>query len=99
MTDAQIMRKYVRHVLNEEVNNFLGKEEQTTTKQLANPEPKSQVLGDPLEVQMNVLADETGSDEQNAPTVSVKAGDAKSGSDFNAGQLQASFQEKTELAK
>lgn len=92
-------RKYIRKVLNEEVNNFLDKEKETATKQLAN-NSKSQVIGDPLtDVKMNQMADELGSDEQNAPTVAVTPGATKGGQGHETGQRQANFSAKTKLAQ
>lgn len=62
------IRKYIRIVLEENINNFLDKEEETNTKQLTETS-KSKVLGDPLNVKLNQLADELGSDGDNAPKV------------------------------
>jgi hypothetical protein len=96
----QQLRRQIRQLLSETVNNFLDKEEETSTKKLTNPSPKPQVLGDPIsDVEMNQLADEQGSDGTNAPTVAVKAGSTKSGTDFTAGKHKSSFQDKTTLAK
>jgi hypothetical protein len=100
MTDSQKLRRHVRQVLEEQINNFLQHEEETDTKQLKNTAPKSQVIGDPVsDVEMNQLADELGSDEANAPTVAVKARGSRGGTDFTTGQPQANFEDKTELAK
>lgn len=88
-------RKYIRKVLNEEVNNFLDKEKETDTKQLKD-NSKSQNLGDPLsDVKMNQMADELGSDGDNSPTVFVTAGAENGGDGFEAGQRQANFKDKT----
>lgn len=100
MTDSQKFRRHVRKVLQEQINNFLQHEEETDTKQLKNTALKSQVIGDPIsDVEMNQLADDQGSDGDNAPTVAVKAGGSKDAADFTTGQPQANFEDKTELAK
>ncbi len=91
-------RQYIRKVLNEEVNNFLEKEEATSTKHL-DDNSKGQVLGDPLiDVKMNQMANELGSDGKNAPTVSVTAGSEKGGNGPEVGQRQANFKDKTNMA-
>ena len=98
MATEQEIRKYIRKVLSETVNNFLDKEEETNVKQLKD-NSKSQNLGDPLsDVKMNQMANELGSDEANAPTVSVEAGSAKGGNGPKVGQRQANFKDKTRLA-
>lgn len=95
MNSINEFRKYIRKVLNEEVNNFLDKEKETDTKQLKD-NSKSQNLGDPLsDVKMNQMADELGSDGTSAPTVSVTAGAEKGGEGFEVGQRQANFKDKT----
>jgi len=93
-----ILRKYIRKMIAENINNFLKKEGEAATKQLKDTS-KSQVVGDPLEVKLNQMADEAGSDEKNAPTVSVKAGGKKRGNGPNTGQHQAKFSSRTELTK
>lgn len=99
MLSEQKLRSHIRNLLNEMVNNFLEKEKETTTKQLKD-DSKSQVIGDPIsDVSMNQMVNELGSDGKNAPTVSVKAGATKGGSNFNAGQHQANFSNKTIQAK
>jgi hypothetical protein len=98
MTDEQKLRQHIRKVLNEEINNYLDKEEETNTKQLADTS-KPQLIGDPIEdVELNQLADDLGSDGDIAPAVAVKAGPVKGGNDFTAGQPQPQFAEKTSLA-
>ena len=98
MATQEEIRKYIRKVINEEVNNFLKKEEETATMQLKD-NSKSQNLGDPLsDVKMNQMASELGSDEANAPTVSVEAGSAKGGNGPEVGQRQANFKDKTNMA-
>ena len=97
-TEPEI-RNYIRQVLTESVNNFIDKEEETATKQLDDAS-KPQDLGDPLtDVKMNTMANELGSDEKNAPTVSVKPGETKGGNGPETGQRKANFQDKTELAE
>lgn len=89
------IRKYIRQVLAEEINNFIDKEEETATK-LLKDDSKFQSLGDPIaDIEMNQLADELGSDGANAPTVSVTAGAEKVGHGLEAGQRQATFSDKT----
>ena len=98
MVTENQLRKHIRKVLEEEVNNFLDKEDATATKQLTNTS-KPQELGDPIsDVDMNQMADDQGSDEANAPTVAVTAGGIKGGSAPTAGQRKASFKDKTKLA-
>lgn len=97
--DAQsALRKYIRSVLEESVNNFLDKEEATETNQLKD-DSKPEVLGDPLfDIELNQMADNLGSDGDNLPTVSVVVGKIKGGNKPNAGQHQAVFSDKTEIA-
>jgi hypothetical protein len=98
MTSINEIRTLIRKVLNEEVNNFLDKEEETATKQLKD-NSKSQVLGDPLiDVKMNQMANELGSDGNNAPTVAVTSGSEKGGNGPEVGQRQANFKDKTNMA-
>jgi hypothetical protein len=97
MTPDQL-RAHIRNVLNEAVNNYIESQPETKTKQLKD-NSKSQNLGDPMDVKLNQQANEFGSDEKNAPTVSVKAGATKGGSNATAGQKKASFTAKTTLAK
>jgi len=96
--NKQKLRGYIRQMLEESVNNFIEKEKETTTKQLKDTS-KPEVLGDPLEVELNQLANELGSDGKNAPTVAVKAGGVKGGNDFATGKHKANFSDKTDLAK
>ena|ERR1700744_17650 len=91
------MRKYIRKLLQESINNFIDKEEQTNTKQLKDTSAP-QMLGDPLNVELNQMADELGSDEANSPTVSAIAGEAKGGNEPTTGQHKAVFSDKTKLA-
>jgi hypothetical protein len=83
----------------ESVNNFLRKQKETKTRQLDdNTEFKN--LGEPIrDVKMNQLADELGSDGNNAPTVSVTAGAIKGGYGPETGQPKAQFHNKTKLAE
>lgn len=81
----------------ESVSNFLKSQSETTTKQLAD-NSKGQNLGDPLDVKLNKMDGPTGSDSTE-PTVSVKVGSPKGGSKPTAGQRQANFSTKTELAE
>lgn len=94
MTTKQEIREYIRKVLAESINNFIDIEEGTETKQL-NDTSKSQSLGDPIDIELNQMADELGSDGDNAPTVSVIAGAVKGGNGYNTGQHQANFSDKT----
>ena len=95
ITENQL-RKHIRKVLEEEVNNFLDKEE-TATNQLRDAS-KPELIGDPMfDVEMNQMADELGSDEANAPTVAVVAGATKNGNGPTSGQRQANFKDKTKL--
>jgi hypothetical protein len=98
MTDEQKLRQHIRKVLNEEINNYLDKEEETNTRQLED-NSKPELIGDPLDVELNQLADELGSDGDIAPAVAVKAGSVKGGNDFTTGQQQPQFADKTKLAK
>lgn len=98
MATEQKIRKYIRQVLSETVNNFLENEEATTTKQL-DDNSKGRVLGDPLtDIKMNQMANELGSDGKNAPTVAVTSGAQKVGSEPEVGQRQANFKDKTSMA-
>ena len=83
-------RKKIRKMIADNINNLLEKQEETATKQ-SKDASNSQVLGEPLDVKMNQRADETGSDEQNAPTVAVSAGAKKTGTDPSEGQAKANF--------
>jgi len=47
---------------------------------------------------MNQMANELGSDGDNAPTVSVTAGAEKGGNGHEVGQRQANFKGKTNMA-
>jgi hypothetical protein len=96
MNAEQKIRNQIRKMIAESINNFIEKEEETTTKQLKDTS-KSQVIGDPLDVELNQMADETGTDEKNAPTVSVTTGAKKGGNDFNSGQHKANFAAKTKI--
>jgi len=97
MTPDQL-RTHIRKVLNEAINNYIESQPKTKTKQLKNSS-KSETLGDPLDVKLNQKVNELGSDEKNAPTVAVKVGASKGGSDATAGQKKASFDAKTKQAK
>lgn len=67
MITENTIRKHIRKVLEEEINNFLNKEEATFTKKL-NDTSTSQELGDPLfDVEMNQMGDDQGSDEVMLP--------------------------------
>jgi hypothetical protein len=55
----------------ESVNNFLKKQKETRTRQL-NDDSEGQRLGDPLtDVKMNQMANDLGSDGQNAPAITL----------------------------
>ncbi len=96
--DEKILRDYIRKVLQEQVNNFLDKEEETDTKELDVASNKENLLiGDPLDVELNQLADNLGSDGKIAPALTVKAGSEKGRSDYNAGQKQAVFNGKISI--
>lgn len=97
MNSREVMRRYVRKMLMETVNNFAEKEEETSTIELKDGS-KPQVFGDSLNVKLNQKANELGSDEKNSPTVSVSPGKRKGGKDYLTGQLQANFQNKTKQA-
>lgn len=97
--DENILRYTIRKAICEAVNNYLKHEPATHTKQL-NGSTEGKIIGDPIsDVKMNQQADNLGSDGKNAPTVSVKPGAAKGGTDFTAGQRAANFSDKTEQAK
>ncbi|PBQ34026.1 hypothetical protein CNR22_20335 [Sphingobacteriaceae bacterium] len=99
MNKLQEIRNLVRKTLMEGVNNFLQKDAETNTKQLED-NSKAQEFGDPIsDIKMNQMANELGSDGQNAQTVAVKVGEAKGGNGPESGQRKANFQDKTELAE
>ncbi len=98
METEKEIRSYIRKIITEEINNFLKKELATATKQLED-NSKPTEIGDPFDVKLNQMANELGSDGENAPTVSVKAGAVKGGSKSTAGQHQANFDGKTKQAK
>lgn len=102
MAENELVNK-VRAILSEteakKPNNFLDKEEATNTKQLSN-NSESQVIGDPLtDVKMNQLADDQGSDGDNAPTVSVTTGAETNSNDEHNGQKKPVFHAKTTMTE
>jgi hypothetical protein len=84
--------RFVPPATNEEYERIFGEK----PKQLSDTsEPK--LIGDPLtDVDLNQMENESGSDEDAATAVAVKAGAPKAENDLTKGQRKTNFLSKTE---
>lgn len=93
------IRKFIQQTLQEAICNFIEPQKETKTEQLTDTSTP-EVIGDPIsDVKMNQMDHNLGSDGKNAQTTSVKAGNAKGGNDYTAGQRRAIFSDKTKQAE